>query len=173
LQNNPLQRMTILTWGTNPREIFPTGLHPLSPEFHRGLNRLSCPAGSMSAETLTGAMMMNREQEQELSLMYLQLLLRTPNAHLVQMRELQELLEAINAQHEPGLNPNAARAECHVQAVTGAWAGKSVFPLPRPHPSPAFPETGTGRDFRAAAAAAGCCASPRAAVPPQPKSCRP
>ena len=59
----------------------------------------------MGAETLTGAMLMNREQEQELSLMYLQLLLRTPNAHLVQMRELQKLLEAINAQHEPGLNP--------------------------------------------------------------------
>ncbi len=50
-------------------------------------------------------MTMNREQEQELSLMYLQLLMRTPNAQLVQMREVQELLEALNAQSEPGLNP--------------------------------------------------------------------
>ena len=48
---------------------------------------------------------MNREQEQELSLMYLQLLLRTPNPPPAAMRELQELLEAINSQHEPGLNP--------------------------------------------------------------------
>jgi hypothetical protein len=47
--------------------------------------------------------MLNREPE--LTLMYLQLMRRTPNAHLVPMRELQELLEAINAQHEPGLNP--------------------------------------------------------------------
>ena len=53
---------------------------------------------------------MNREQEQELSLMYLQLLLRTPNAHLVPLREVQELLEAINGSNEPGLNPERCAA---------------------------------------------------------------
>lgn len=54
--------------------------------------------------------MMNREQEQELTLMYLQLLLRTPNAHMVPLQEIRELLEAINAQAEPGLNPERCTA---------------------------------------------------------------
>jgi len=54
--------------------------------------------------------MMNREQEQELTLMYLQLLLRTPNAHTVPMQEIQELLEALNSRNEPGLNPERCTA---------------------------------------------------------------
>ena len=53
---------------------------------------------------------MNREQEQELTLMYLQLLLRTPNADKVPMHEIQELLEAINAHGEPGINPERCAA---------------------------------------------------------------
>jgi hypothetical protein len=53
---------------------------------------------------------MNREHEQELTLMYLQLLLRTPNAHMVPMNEVQELLEAINSRGEPGLNPERCAA---------------------------------------------------------------
>lgn len=48
---------------------------------------------------------MTKEQEQELALMYLQLLLRTPNAHLVPQQELRELLEAVNAHSEPGRSP--------------------------------------------------------------------
>lgn len=48
---------------------------------------------------------MTREHEQELALMYLQLLLRTPEAHRVPQEELRQLLEAINAHGEPGLSP--------------------------------------------------------------------
>lgn len=48
---------------------------------------------------------MTKEQEQELALMYLQLLLRTPNAHLVPQQELRELLEAVNSHSEPGHSP--------------------------------------------------------------------
>ena len=83
---------------------------PLSRKFHCRFKRLSSLSGSIRIETQRGEMTMNREQEQELTLMYLQLLLRTPNAHLVPMHEIQELLEAINGRDEPGLNPERCAA---------------------------------------------------------------
>jgi hypothetical protein len=59
----------------------------------------------MTETTTTGEPAMTREHEQELALMYLQLLLRTPEAHRVPQEELRQLLEAINAHGEPGLSP--------------------------------------------------------------------
>ncbi len=53
---------------------------------------------------------MNREQEQELTLMYLQLLLRTPNAHMVPINEIQELLEAVNSHDGQENNPERCAA---------------------------------------------------------------
>jgi hypothetical protein len=57
-----------------------------------------------------GELTMNREHEQDIALLYLQLLLRAPDAHLLPANEIQELLEAINANREPGLSiePRAA-----------------------------------------------------------------
>jgi hypothetical protein len=48
---------------------------------------------------------MTREHEQALALMYLQLLLRAPDARSVPHEEIRLLLEAVNAHYEPRRSP--------------------------------------------------------------------